>query len=396
MTRKLIWALILLGLCSCRSKPGDEGRPAPEKKPTVETARSEQLPVQPEAVGPAEKSEEPQDPGVEPSVQEGTDTRATPAQPSAEQVKRDKRKKEELITSANAPGPGEEVVAWSEKGRISKEEFERYLSRVPPFQRREYASLEKKIDLLKNLIKFDTLAGLARQEGLDADPDVLLALKTEMVKKLLQNKFGPDARVEVSEEQIRHRYEKDYTRYNKPARARASHIFIQDRKKAAQIHEELLKNIAVPGANTRKIFREFVRRYSQDEETKKRGGDLLFFSKDEVERGEKKIDPAVVEAVFAMQNTDQPSAPIKGKKGYHIVLLTNKRDPVSRTFEEARQEITDNIQRETLDKQRREFMENVVNFDAWHFETQMLQQIVVEGDPSSHDMQDRLRSIQDK
>lgn len=387
MIRGLVLAVVLLSFLGCQSKTEVKSEKPVDKTP-------------PGGSGPSAAPAEPLSDPLE--AQAKTDVRpadivATPkVQPSKDEKAQDRKMKEELVISANAPEPGEAILAWSDKGRISTANYERYLARVPAFQRREYGSIEKKMELLKNLIKFETLARMAIAEGLDKDPDVLLALQTEMVKKLLQKKFGAEAVAEVSEEQIKQRYEKDYAQYHKPARARASHLLISDRKTADDVYAQMQEAVAKAGTNPRKVFREFVRKYSEDKKTSKRGGDLLFFSREEVERGEKKIDQAVVEAAFAMETTGQVSAPVKGASGYHLVMLTNKRDAVDRSLAEVHDAIADTMRREILEKRRREFMENVVDFDQWHFETRVLQQINVEGDPNSHDVQDRVDSIRKK
>jgi peptidyl-prolyl cis-trans isomerase C len=387
MIRALFLVVVLLSFVGCQSKtevksdkPGDK---TPRKGSAPSAASADPLP---------DRQEE----SAKIDVREADLAPAPKVQPSKDEKAQDRKKKEELVTSANAPNPGEGILAWSDEGRISTANYERYLARVPAFQRREYGSIEKKMELLKNLIKFETLARLAIAEGLDKDPDVLLALQTEMVKKLLQMKFGAQAVVDVSEEQIKLRYEKDYAQYHKPARARASHLLISDRKMAEEVYAQIQEAVAKAGANPRKVFREFVRKYSEDKKTSKRGGDLLFFSREEVDRGEKKIDKAVVEAAFAMETTGQVSAPVKGASGYHLVMLTNKRDAVDRSMAEVHDAVADTLRREILEKKRREFMENVVNFDLWHFETRVLQQIKVEGDPNSHDVKDRVDSIRKK
>jgi peptidyl-prolyl cis-trans isomerase C len=302
------------------------------------------------------------------------------------------------LASEHAPAPGEPVVAWTEGRKVYRPDFESYLGRLPVFQKRELASLEKKRELLLNYIKFDTLADLAKKEGLDQDPDVLLAARTEMVKKYIQKKFGEDAKIDVAEDEIKAHYERDGLMYNKPERVRVSHILLPDRVQAEKVLQELKGVLASPDSSTRQAFREFVRKYSTDEATNSRGGDLLFFSREgQVDGSEVKVDPAVVSAAFAMQNIDQVSDVVEGKDGFHILMLMNRREKVEKPLDSVREDIRQNIAREKLDVMRREFMDKLVDFSVWQVEVVELNKVVVEDvPPSPAAVKERVDSIQSK
>lgn len=315
------------------------------------------------------------------------------AAPTPEATAKAERRKKNNVASPNAPGPDEKVVAWNDRHKITLDEFARYLGRLPPFQRREYAATEKKLELLKNLIRFETLAEQAEAEGFLDDPDVQLALRTEMIKKYLQTKYGEDAQVQIPDDEVRARYDQEIGRYRKPERVRASHLLIRDKARAQTALKELKAELGKSGANTRLVFREVVKKYSEDETTRARGGDLLFFARDGSSDAGQTLDPAVVNAAFAIQATDQVSTLIEGKDGWHILLLTNRRDAVERPFEEVKEEIRDGMRRETLDRQRREFMDKLVDFDTWHMELPVLSQVKVDGNPPGYDVRARVESV---
>lgn len=383
-------ALLLLTSAACdrKSNGRQESDPAAGNQLAAPAAEAEPAPAaktDPANPGAGKVPGSTAEPEADAPKEEPVPAEADPA--------KDTLRKEQLVKSPHLPAPGKGVVAWRETRQISTEEFQRYLNRLPPFQRREYAALEKKMELLKNLIKFETLAEMARAEGFDNDPDVQLALKTEMVKKLIQSRYGQDAKVEISDDQIQARYEKDHRRYHKPERVRVSHIFVTDEGTAKQVLEELKATIEKPGSNTRKVFREFVNKYSEDETSKRRGGDLLFFSREQVASGEKKIDPAVVEAAFVTPNTNQVSSIISGADGYHIIMLTNRRAKIDQSLDQVKEDIRAHLKRETLDRRRKQFMDQVVDYDEWHMEMNALGKIQVEADPSSHDVDDRVKAI---
>ncbi|MBM4355194.1 MAG: hypothetical protein FJ109_15660 [Deltaproteobacteria bacterium] len=279
-----------------------------------------------------------------------------------------------------------------------RQDFESYIARLPMFQRRELASLDRKREMLHNYIKFDTLAELAAREGLAQDPDVLLAARTEMVKKYIQKKFGEDASVPVSDEEIKAQYDRDSLMYNKPERVRVAHILLSNKARAQAVLKELKGVLASPDTSTRQVFREFVRKHSEDEATNSRGGDLLFFSREgQVDGSELLVDSAVVSAAFAMQNIDQVSDVVEGKDGFHILLLMNRREKLEKPLESVRDDIRENIVREKLDRDRREFMDKLVDFATWQVEVVELNKVKVEDvPPPPAAVKERVDSIKGK
>jgi len=391
-------AVALVAATGCSKGEGEKsaGEGAQEKAsaeksvvPEAKKKSAEATPVTPPAgeTAAGEKPEDDEAAGEKPGADKGKD--------SGEEtmVEQGQKMREEGLVSPNAPKTGEDVVAWSGEMRISKETFETYVNRLPPSQRREFSSLEKKQELLRNLIRFEMLAHKATDAGMADNPEVLLALKTEMVKRYLHQRFGEGSQVEVGEEEILAEFQKQYKRYNKPERVRASQIFITEKSKAEKVLKELKDALGKQRSNTRRVFREFVKKYSEDEGTRKRGGDLLFFSREGVRSGESPLDKAVVEAAFGIQNTDQVSTVIKGDSGFHILLITNRRKKVERTYEEVKEELRANLVRARLDEKRKEFMDSLVDLNDWHFEIPALKQITVEGAPDSTDVKARLDSI---
>jgi peptidyl-prolyl cis-trans isomerase C len=375
--RHLAMALLMaVVLVSCKEKA-----PAPAEKSVKEApAKAEE---------PAAKEEQP---APEAKLEAPVADVVAAKEPEVTEAESGKRKREELL-SPEAPDGSEAVVAWSGEQRIYTADFESYVRRMPPAQRREYSSLEKKQDMLRNLITFNTLAARAVDSGLDKDPDVLLAMKTEMVKKYLQKQFGEGADVAIDDAAVEARYQEQYRRYNKPARVRASHILIAEEREAGRILNELKKEVAVPGNSTRKVFREFVRKYSEDVGTSERGGDLLFFAEDGTRDGAQALDPVVAAAAFTMQNVNQVSSVVKGESGFHILLITNRRDEVKKSIDDVREPIRESLERERKDLMRKEFMAGLVDFEQWHIESRLLDEVAVDAMPDGTEMKARMESI---
>lgn len=81
--------------------------------------------------------------------------------------------------------------------------------------------------------------------------------------------------------------------------------------KARADAEAVLAEARTPG----KSFDSLARRWSQDEQTKKRGGEIGFFA-----RGRSKQDPELEDAAFAA-NVNEIVGPVKTKSGYHLIQV---------------------------------------------------------------------------
>ena len=93
------------------------------------------------------------------------------------------------------------------------------------------------------------------------------------------------------------------------------------------LSEQLSKRLAGRGS-----FSALVAEFSEDDATKKRGGDLGYFALSE------RMLPAVFDAAQKLHR-GETSAPIRSRLGFHIIQLTERRPARALTFEEARPEI---------------------------------------------------------
>jgi peptidyl-prolyl cis-trans isomerase C len=219
-----------------------------------------------------------------------------------------------------------------------KEVLARYASQ--PFVLARYSSIEKKKELLDSLVRYDVLAIEARKRGYERDPEVMRVAKDKMVKLFTQQEIldkvkpsdVPDADVE--------KYYKDHaTDYARPEMVRASQILVKERTKAVKI---LAEAKAAPKSDM-KAFRDLVTKYSEDADSKPRGGDLTQFDRSTTQHPQ-----AVVTAAFALKEVGDVSDPVATDKGFAILKLTDKRPALSRSLEDARPE----IQRRLLDELR--------------------------------------------
>src|SRR5215467_245020 len=150
------------------------------------------------------------------------------------------------------------------------------------------------------------------------------------------------AKVVVPESDVRRAYEDNIDQYSTPEQIRASHILLKTEGKddaavKAKI-EDILKQ-ARAGAD----FGELAKKYSEDESNAKNGGDLDYF-------GHGKMVPEFDAVAFTMQ-PGQISDVVKTQFGYHIIKLTDKKPGTTRSFDELRQQLTDQLSYERAQSQ---------------------------------------------
>ena len=140
--------------------------------------------------------------------------------------------------------------------------------------------------------------------------------------------------LQPNEAEARRYFDEHPAAFREPLRLRASHLFLAasdgypedviEAKRALIV--ELSKRLA-----NGESFPSLVAEFSEDEATKKRGGDLGYFA-------EHRILPAVFTAARQL-HPGEISAPIRSRLGFHILRLIEARSAHPLTFEEARPEI---------------------------------------------------------
>lgn len=140
--------------------------------------------------------------------------------------------------------------------------------------------------------------------------------------------------VTVSTRDIDRYYNDNIEMFSTPEQVRASHIlFKTDGKDEATVRaaaEKVLKE-AIGGAD----FAKLAEQYSEDESNAKTGGDLDYFS-----RG--RMVPEFEEAAFTAEPGIIPTL-VKSGFGFHIIKLVDKKAGVTRSIDEVRGQITDQL-----------------------------------------------------
>jgi peptidyl-prolyl cis-trans isomerase D len=142
------------------------------------------------------------------------------------------------------------------------------------------------------------------------------------------------AKVVIPPADVERTYNNNIEQYTTPEQVRASHILLKtEGKDDAAVKakaEEVLKQ-AKAGAD----FAELAKKYSEDTDSAKNGGDLDYF-------GRGRMVPEFDQAVFAME-PGQISDLVKTQYGYHIIKLVDKKAATTRSLADVRQQIIDQL-----------------------------------------------------
>ena len=262
---------------------------------------------------------------------------------------------------------------------ITLKEFERRLSEQAPYARARYGSIERKKEFLDNLVRFEVLAAEAAQRGYDRDPDVVQQMKQTMVRKLMSREVqGLVKLADVTDEEMRQYYEEHSDNYHKPEQVRVSQILVSDEARAKKVHADLVKRVNADRRNYRKVFADVARQSSEDAATKARGGDLRFFAKTEEGGTQGK---AVSDAAFAIKKVGDVTLPFQDEAGWHILLLTGRKNRYDRSFEQVKRQIQNRIYRKKKREATDKYVADLKAKARVEVKEELLDLVKVEGGP---------------
>jgi peptidyl-prolyl cis-trans isomerase C len=278
------------------------------------------------------------------------------------------------LTSAPAQtGELGQPVARIDDTVITLGEVQDRINKQAPFVRARYTSPEKKKEFVDNLIRIEVMAKEAEKRGYDKDPEVIRVMKQQMISKFLQKDFESKLRVEDVPDADVEKYYKDHPEeFNKKDEVRVSEILVKEKPKADKAYAEAKAQPKTAGAD-QKGFRDLVTKYSEDEDSKPRGGDLTFFDKDATT-----YPKAIVDASFKLAEVGDVSPPVKTDKGWAVLKLTQKRPGFNRPLAEVKHQIQQRLFRDTRTKALDAFIADLKKQTTIEYHDENLGKVVIE------------------
>jgi peptidyl-prolyl cis-trans isomerase C len=275
---------------------------------------------------------------------------------------------------AAATGDAAQVVAKVDDAVVTVGDVQERINRQSPFVRARYTTPDRKKEFLDSLIRFEVLANEAERRGYDKDPEVVRVMKQQMISKFLQKDFESKLKVEdVPDADVQKYYADHPAEFNQKDEVRVSEILVKDKPKADKVLVEihaLPKGAAAAG--DQKAFRDLVTKYSEDEESKPRGGDLSFFDKDST-----RYPKPIVDAAFKLGEVGD-AVEVKTDKGWAIIRLTQKRPGFSRPLPEVKRQIQQRLFRDLRSKSMDAFVADLKKKSNIEIHEENLAKVVVD------------------
>ena len=215
---------------------------------------------------------------------------------------------------------------------ITKTEFEARIAALPPQYQDALKDEKAKRNFLEMFMQAQLFSLAAKEEKIDKEPAIAMQIE-DAVNGMLAQEFVRrklSAIANPTESEIKKYYEENKVQLMKPTTVKVQHLLFKLEEKAkpeevaaALAKAEKARKAIAGGAD----FDKLVKEQSDDTETKDNGGDLGYFTQQE-------MVPEFAEPVFKMKVGDI-SQPIKSPFGYHIVKLNDRKEGSTMDLNEA-------------------------------------------------------------
>jgi peptidyl-prolyl cis-trans isomerase C len=240
---------------------------------------------------------------------------------------------------AQGPSPSSSAaIAKVGSVSITQEDITRELKALPEQIQKMFegpGGMEKFVD---EMVKKEMLYQEAKKKGLESSPEYKKKVadfqKLTLISVLLEKEIEDKAK--VSDKEVKDYYETHKSEFAANTQVRASHILVKTEDEANKIYDELKH-----GADFAKLARE----KSLDTGSAKNGGDLGFFSRNQ-------MVPEFEKVAFTLKK-GEISKPVKTQYGYHIIKVTDRKEGAALEFDKIKdllaQKLTSQKQKELFD-----------------------------------------------
>ena len=247
------------------------------------------------------------------------------------------------------PDNGGKTVAEFGGVKLTDKYIKTYVDNLNDYLKARYNTPERKEELMTKIAEGELVAMKAVKDGVLNDPILLSQVKNTIARYYSGSKIKQQIEdiVKVSEDEMRKYYEEKKETFNTPEKVKASHILIKitesRNKEAARKLAEQVAAEAEKSAKDMGSFAKLAEKYSEDEGSKKRGGDLGYFQR--TEEGGSMVKE-FSDGAFALQNVGDISKPVESEFGFHVIKLTGKKDKIEKTFEDVKMHIENTLKTE--------------------------------------------------
>jgi peptidyl-prolyl cis-trans isomerase C len=232
------------------------------------------------------------------------------------------------------------VLVTIDKNKITMEEFNKELDKIPMNMKMAVATESGKKSFLDRLIMKKLLLIEANKEKIENEKEFqtrLLDIKEQLqIESLLKKKIASNA--QLNDEELKKYYDANKDKFKKEKEINTRHILLKTEEEAKQIKEKLQNG---------EDFVELAKKFSIDPNAKTTGGELGFYPKGS-------LLPEYEDVAFKLAKVGQVSGIVKSQYGYHIIRLEGAKPPTFVAFDEVKdfikQQIAQEKQKELVEK----------------------------------------------
>ena len=232
-----------------------------------------------------------------------------------------------IVSGCGRSGNGGVLARIDQKDVITRKDFDGRIAKLPK-RYQDFVNKNKK-EFLDELVIDKLLYKEALRKNLQNDKEVKEvyeeAQKKILIARLLKDEV--EDKVVLSDEEIIGYYKANSEQFSSPEVLRASHILVKTQEEAKDVLAELSG-----GRN----FEDLARARSIDPSGKS-GGDVGYFTREQ-------LVPEIEEACFNMQ-VGEISGIVKTQFGYHVIKLTERKEPRVKNLSEVRDAVEQSLGR---------------------------------------------------
>jgi peptidyl-prolyl cis-trans isomerase C len=241
-------------------------------------------------------------------------------------------------TPAAAPAAGapadDPVVARVNGTALHRSEVINGMRGLPPQVQQQQPPEKLYGYVLDNLIATTMLSQAAHKAKVQDEPDVKRRIAMLEEQLVAQSYIEKLVEKSATDSALKARYDKFVKEAPPREEVHARHILVANEAEAKAVIEELKK-----GGDFAKLAQE----KSTDPAGKTSGGDLGYFTKDE-------MVPDFADAAFKLKPGEITQAPVHTQFGWHVIKLEDRRAAKPPTFEQLKPQLVRDVGREVFEK----------------------------------------------
>jgi len=265
--------------------------------------------------------------------------------------------------AAPAAAAESSIAAHVDEQSIDTDYLMSYLSTLPlpAYSQLTAKTIEQR---LEELITSEVLYRQALRISLDKKPEIRHRIQQILAQNLLEEMVNKPVRErEITDRELQAYYNEHLNEFQRPAQVRLADIFIavapaagsgQRKQKKEQAEKALAEGLA--HKDERLGFGKRILKYSDTPEKYPKGNTGFF----DVGGKPVGLDTKLAREAFKLQKTGQVCEQIvTAADGYHIIMLTGKRESVKRPFEKVKEQLRNRIYRERIELAQNEYIEGL-------------------------------------